>query len=65
MVHRSAESNAFEFVRIASLRTAQLVRGCTARVPEGHRRVITAQLEVVAGKVQAQPRKPAGQKNDD
>lgn len=64
MVHRSSESNAFEFVRIASLRTAQLVRGCTARVIVGHRPVITAQLEVVAGKVWAQPRKPAGHTHD-
>ena len=58
MVHRSPESNAFEFVRVAALRTAQLVRGCTARVPASHRSVLTAQLEVVAGKVQAEPRKP-------
>ena len=58
MVHRSSQSNAFEVVRIASLRTAQLIRGCTARVPVGHRSSITAQLEVVAGKVQAEPRKP-------
>ena len=59
MVHRSSQSNAFEFVRVASLRTAQLIRGCTPRVPVGHRSAITAQLEVVAGKVQAEPRKPA------
>jgi DNA-directed RNA polymerase subunit K/omega len=53
MIHRSAESNAFEFVRVASLRAAQLMRGCTPRVPASHRSVLTAQLEVVAGKVSA------------
>jgi DNA-directed RNA polymerase subunit K/omega len=51
--------NGFEFVRVATLRTAQLVRGCTPRVPVGRRSVITAQLEVAAGKVCALPRPAA------
>lgn len=51
MIHRPPESNAFEFVRVASLRAAQLMRGCTQRVPPGVRPVVTAQLEVAAGKV--------------
>lgn len=33
------------------MRTAQLMRGCTARVPASHRPVLTAQLEAAAGKV--------------
>ena len=41
----------FEFVRLASLRAAQLMRGCTARVPERYKRTTTAQREVAAGKV--------------
>jgi DNA-directed RNA polymerase subunit K/omega len=51
MVHKAAQSNAFEFVVIAALRTQQLMRGCVARVPEGHKATTTAQLELVAGKV--------------
>jgi hypothetical protein len=37
------------------MRTAQLVLGCTARVPASHRPVLTAQLEAAAGKVAAIP----------
>ena len=53
MIHRPSTTNAFEFVRVASLRAAQLMRGCTSRVPDSHRKVITAQLEVAADKVRA------------
>ena len=53
MIFRNTEMNSFEFVRVASLRAKQLVRGCIPRVP-GHRRaVLTAQVEVLAGKVRA------------
>jgi DNA-directed RNA polymerase subunit K/omega len=41
----------FEFAVLASLRAAQLARGCTPRVTEDHKSVITAQLEVADGKV--------------
>ena len=51
MVHRPAEYSAFEFVVISGLRAAQLMRGCPARVPGGHKRITTAQLEVAAGLV--------------
>lgn len=54
MIHRVPGVNPFEFVKVASLRAAQLMRGCTARVPEGRRPIITAQLEVAAGKVKAE-----------
>jgi hypothetical protein len=35
-----------------------LMRGCTPRVPPSHRAVLTARLEVAAGKVCAIPREP-------
>lgn len=44
--------NSFELVRVISLRAAQLMRGCTARVPASHRAVLTARREVEAGLVQ-------------
>jgi hypothetical protein len=56
MVRQSPGSNAFEFVRLASLRTAQLIQGSVARVPKSHRSILTAQLEVAAGMIQAVPR---------
>jgi len=43
--------SAFEFAVLASLRAAQLMRGCTPRVEGGHTTGVTAQLEVAAGKV--------------
>jgi DNA-directed RNA polymerase subunit K/omega len=48
--------NGFEFVRLSSLRAAQLMRGCTARVPASHKMTSTAQREVAAGKVVGIPR---------
>ena len=56
MITRPPEMNPFEFVRLASLRAAQLMKGCTARVPARHRAVLTARAEVAAGKVVAEPR---------
>ena len=41
----------FEFVRVSSLRAAQLMRGCTARVPVGHQFATTAIREVAEGKI--------------
>ena len=49
----------FEFVRIASLRAAQLMRGCTPLVPACSKRTTTARHEVAGGKVCGLPRKPA------
>ena len=46
----------FEFARLSSLRAAQLMRGCVARVPAGHKRTTTAQHEIRAGKVIGLPR---------
>jgi DNA-directed RNA polymerase subunit K/omega len=50
-IHRSATSNAFEFVAVASLRAHQLRRGCIQRVPGDHKLTTLAQMEIVAGKV--------------
>jgi DNA-directed RNA polymerase subunit K/omega len=50
--------NSFEFVRISTLRAAQLMRGCTARVPAATKATVTAQREVAGGHVQANPRAP-------
>ena len=43
--------NAFEFAVISSLRAAQLMRGCIPRVTTTQKMIMTAQLEVAAGKV--------------
>ena len=48
----------FEFVRLSSLRAAQLIRGCVARVPSSGKLTTTARHEVTAGKVVALPREP-------
>ena len=51
MVHRPSEFSAFEFVVLSGLRAAQLMRGCIPRIEGGHKRIVTAQLEVATGKV--------------
>lgn len=51
MVSRPVGSNAFEFVVVSALRAAQLMQGCTPRVPAAYKHSTTAQLEVAAGKV--------------
>jgi DNA-directed RNA polymerase subunit K/omega len=51
MVNRPQALNSFEFIAVAALRTAQLMRGCVPRVPAGHKPTTTAQLEILAGKV--------------
>jgi DNA-directed RNA polymerase subunit K/omega len=51
MIQRPLGVSAFEFVVLAALRSAQLVRGCTPRVDGGHKITTTALLEVAAGKV--------------
>ena len=45
---------AFEFVIVASLRAAQLMRGCRPKVEGLHKNTIIAQLEVAHGRVSAQ-----------
>ncbi|HKY22738.1 MAG TPA: DNA-directed RNA polymerase subunit omega [Vicinamibacterales bacterium] len=51
MINRAATSNAFEFVKVAALRTQQLQRGCVQRVAGNHKKTTIAQMEIVAGKV--------------
>jgi DNA-directed RNA polymerase subunit K/omega len=51
VIHRPAGVSAFEFVVLAGLRAAQLMRGCTPRVESGHKVMMTAQIEVASGKV--------------
>ena len=51
MLQRPATFNAFEFVVLAGLPTAQLMRGCTPRVESSHKLIVTAQIEVASGTV--------------
>lgn len=51
MVQRPVDINGFEFAVLSSLRAAQLMRGCTPRVATTQKTIMTAQLEVAAGKV--------------
>lgn len=51
MVRRPISMNAYEFVVVSSLRAAQLMRGCIPRVESDHKTIMTAQMEVAAGKV--------------
>ena len=55
MVHRPAQTNAFEFAVVAGLRAAQLARGSTPRVKCGEKVTVTAQMEVAEGKVVREP----------
>jgi len=58
MIGRPKGMGSFEFVAVASLRAAQLMRGCAPRVTESHTTATTAQLEVAAGKVTPIAKKP-------
>ena len=61
MVHSRVGFGSFEFAVLSSLRVAQLIRGCTPRVPSAHKHITTAQLEVAAGLVTGLPVElPAG-----
>lgn len=51
LIYRPSQIGAFEFAVVASLRAEQLRRGCVPRVEGNHKCVVTAQLEVSAGKV--------------
>ena len=51
MINRPSGVGAFQFVILATLRAAQLMRGCTPRVDGVHKATVTAQLEVSEGKV--------------
>lgn len=51
MIHRPTDMGAFQFVVLANLRAAQLMRGCRPRVDGAHKAIVTAQLELVEGRV--------------
>lgn len=51
MIQRPSGVGTFEFVILATLRAAQLMRGCRPRVDGVHKATVIAQLEVSAGKV--------------
>ena len=51
MVKRPADMNAFEFSVVSGLRAAQLHRGCTPRVEQCEKMIVTAQREVAQRKV--------------
>ena len=53
-MQRPAGIGAFEFVILASLRAAQLMRGCRPKIEGFHKNTVLAQLEVAQGKVNAQ-----------
>ena len=51
MTLRPAGIGKFQFVILASLRAAQLMRGCVPRIEGAHKNTVMAQLEVSEGKV--------------
>jgi hypothetical protein len=48
---RPSDIGRFQFVVLSSLRAAQLLRGCVPRIDGGHKRTVTAQLEISLGMV--------------
>jgi len=50
-IQRPAGMGAFHFSVLATLRAAQLLRGCTPRVEGSHKATVIAQFEVAEGKV--------------
>lgn len=58
MTFGSPDVGKFEFVRLATLRTAQLMRGCAPRVAACGKPTSTAQREVADGTVRGVPREP-------
>lgn len=56
MASAAIEMGRFEFVRIATLRTAQLMQGCTPLVPVGLKLTTTARREVSEGQIRSLPR---------
>lgn len=52
------ETNSFLLARVASLRAAQLMRGCTPLVAHSAKATVTALREVAAGLVERLPPVP-------
>ncbi len=59
MIQRPPGMGAFQFVVLATLRAAQLMRGCIPRVDGIHKSTVVAQMEVSAGKVTQASAAPA------
>jgi DNA-directed RNA polymerase subunit K/omega len=53
VIQRPTHIGAFQFVVVASLRAAQLTRGCLPKVDGLHKVTVTAQLEVSEGRIAA------------
>jgi DNA-directed RNA polymerase subunit K/omega len=51
MITRPRHLNAYEFVKVASLRAQQLLAGCTPRLAGDHSPATMAQMEVAGGLV--------------
>jgi DNA-directed RNA polymerase subunit K/omega len=51
VIQRPPGVGTFQFVVLATLRAAQLMRGCRPRVDGVHKATVIAQLEVSEGKV--------------
>ena len=51
MIQRPSGVGTFQFVVLATLRAAQLMRGCRPRVDGIHKATVTAQIEISEGKV--------------
>ena len=58
MTFGSPDVGKFEFVRLATLRTAQLMRGCAPRVAACGKPTSSAQREVADATVRGVPREP-------
>lgn len=54
VIERPDGVGAFEFITLATLRTAQLMRGCAPRIEGPYKRTTIAQLEVAEGMVTRQ-----------
>ncbi len=59
MINRPDGIGAFKFAVLASLRAAQLCRGCLPRIEGEHCVAVTAQMEVAGGAVSADDMAPA------
>ncbi len=52
MIQRPTDIGAFQYAVLSTLRAAQLMRGCLARVDEGvHKPTVIARIEVAEGQV--------------
>jgi len=58
VIERPDHMSAFEFVVVCAMRTEQLIKGSTPRVPAAHRHTTTAREEVATGLVVREPAPP-------